>query len=153
MKILSSISQYLIIGSIFINCLLLYEVYKLPVEIQKALDPDRSYKKDTVVKIIPAQLTTRSEFIFFDGVIVEESIPCSTYTFCAKYPDELYKGYMYATRSANGANYYIWSVNPSHPVNKHIKGWFFGDPVGDWQYKYGKEKIYIPMLFPLMQKL
>lgn len=142
MKFLSSISQYIIIGSIFINGLLLYEVYKLPTQIQ-----------DTVVKVIPAHLSTRSEFVFFEGIIIEKSIPCSTYTFHAKYPDELYKGYMYPTRSVNGANYYIWSVNPDHQVNKHIKGWFFGDPIGNWEYTKGKEKLYIPMLFPLMQKL
>lgn len=127
---------------------------RLSESIKKAINnPSMQMKGDTIVKVVSESLTTKSDFVYFEGNISEKSFQIKDdYTYKADYPDEVFKGYFTTVKSVNGSKYYLWSRTKLKPSDEILKGWFLVVPtLGRFQYADSKTE-YLDVLFPVVKK-
>jgi len=154
----NKVLTYVISFSIGLNIMLLITCYTLPdrlsESVKKAINtPSMQMKGDTIVKVVSESLTTKGDFVYFEGNVSENPFKfCDSYAYKADYPDEVFKGYFTVVKSVNGSKYYLWSRTKLKVSDDTLKGWFIVTPaLGRFQYARS-ETEYLDVLFPVVKK-
>lgn len=145
---LSSLTQWILYASLFVNAALLYQVYTLPSKLNGDKTGDRD--RDTITIIRTASLDTKNDFIFFSGQVTSKpKVLKDFFSYDPSMPEEVWEGFIYESKSNKGGSYYIWSTFGDYPINKNFSGWFMQLSGQSFQFKNGE---YVPMLFPIVRK-
>ena len=152
----NKVLTYVISFSIGLNIMLLITCYTLPdrlsESVKKAINtPSMQMKGDTIVKVVSESLTTKGDFVYFEGNVSENPFKfCDSYAYKADYPDEVFKGYFTVVKSVNGSKYYLWSRNKLKYSEIPVSGWFIS--VSDFNGFQYKDKQYLDVLFAVVRK-